>query len=80
MIKEKRNHSHLIISKPIQSTVDRNEELPELDPNQPIPGKPNAPARPDKNPGTASPEPGLDEPEKDDPTRIDEEPPIFNNY
>ena len=44
-----------------------------------IPDEPTVPEQPDENPNTTSPEPGLDEPEKDDPTRIDEPPEIFNN-
>jgi len=35
---------------------------------------------PVENPIPTTPEPGVNEPEKDDPTRIDEEPPIFNYY
>jgi hypothetical protein len=50
------------------------EDLQE-EPGNPIPDEPTVPEQPDENP-----EPGIDEPEKDDPTRIDDEPPIFNNY
>ena len=38
----------------------------------PIPNKPNTPAKPDKNPDPTKPRPGGNEPEKNDPTRIDE--------
>lgn len=55
-------------------------EDPQEEPGTPIPDEPTAPEQPDENPVPNSPEPGVNEPEKDDPTRIDEEPPIFNNY
>lgn len=55
-------------------------EDPQEEPGTPIPNTPTVPEAPDENPVPNSPEPGIDEPEKDDPTRIDEEPPIFNTY
>lgn len=53
---------------------------PQEEPGTPIHDEPTVPEEPNKNPNPTSPEPGIDEPEKDDPTRIDDEPPIFNNY
>jgi len=58
-----------------KQSVDRSKE-----PGTPIPDQPSVPEQPDENPAPESPEPGINEPEKNDPTRIDEEPPIFNNY
>lgn len=55
-------------------------EDPQKETVNPIPNEPTVPEQPDENPNPNSPEPGIDEPEKDDPTRIDEQPPIFNNY
>ncbi len=55
-------------------------EEPQEEPGTPIPDEPTVPEQPDENPNPTSPEPGINEPEKDDPTRIDNEPPIFNNY
>ena len=56
------------------STKKKSED-PQKEPVIPLPDEPTIPEPPEENP-----EPGLNEPEKDDPTRIDEEPPIFNNY
>jgi hypothetical protein len=63
-----------------QSFAGKQMEDPQEEPETPIPDEPTLPATPDENPNPTSPEPGIDEPEKDDPTRIDDEPPIFNNY
>lgn len=70
-----------------QSDYESNQHLagqeiedPQEEPITPNPDEPTVPEQPDENPVPNSPEPGTDEPEKDDPTRIDEEPPIFNYY
>jgi len=61
------------------SLAGNEREDPQTNPDYPFPTKPAIPAEPDKNPDPPSPEPGIKEPEKDDPTRIDDPPPIFNN-
>ncbi|MDD2307048.1 MAG: hypothetical protein PHP53_20255 [Prolixibacteraceae bacterium] len=63
-----------------QFFAEKQHENPQEEPNTPAPDEPTVPEQPDENPNPTSPEPGIDEPEKDDPTRIDEEPPIFNKY
>jgi len=45
---------------------------PDIKPGDPPPNKPTTPARPDINPDPTVPVPGGNEPEKNDPTRIDE--------
>ena len=40
------------------------------------PNKPVTPAQPDKNPDPTTPRPGGNEPEKNDPTRIEESPKV----
>jgi hypothetical protein len=61
-------------------SAENQGENPQKRPGIPIPNEPTIPEQPDENPNPNSPEPGINKPEKDDPTRIDEEPPIFNNY
>jgi hypothetical protein len=63
-----------------QLFAEKQMEAPQEEPSTPIPGEPTVPESPDENPIPNRPEPGIDEPEKDVPTRIDDEPPIFNNY
>ncbi len=48
------------------------------EPRTPIPDESFVPEHPDENPNPTGPEPGIDEPEINDPTRIDEPPEIFN--
>jgi len=71
---------------------DQRSQQSDCKSNQPSAGKkredlqrppvnpfPNKPEKPDENPDPIKPRPGEDEPEKNDPTRIDEPFPIFNN-
>ena len=63
-----------------QYFAEEQIDVLQKEPDTAIPDEPTVPEQPDENPIPRSPEPGIDEPEKDDPTRIDEEPPIFNYY
>jgi hypothetical protein len=63
-----------------QPFAEKQIDAPQEEPCILIPDEPIIPEPPDENPNPTSPEPGVNEPEKDDPTRIDEEPPIFNSY
>ncbi len=53
-------------------------DVPQEKPDAPIPDEPTVPKQPDENPNPTRPEPGVIEPKKNDPTRIDKKPPIFN--
>lgn len=61
---------------PNQFVAGKQREEPKMR----LPEQPPVQEQPDKNPIPIRTEPGIDEPEKDDPTHIDEEIPIFNNY
>jgi len=63
-------------SKSNQPSAGKKREDPQRPPGNPFP---NEPEKPDENPEPIKPRPGEDEPEKNDPTRINEPPPFFNN-
>ena len=63
-------------SKSNQTSAGKKREDPQRPPGNPFPNKPE---NPDENPDPIKPRPGEDEPDKNDPTRIDEPPPFFNN-
>ena len=75
--KDQRNNQLDIVTN--LSSVGNEREDPQTNPDLPFPAKPSIPAEPDENPDPPNPEPGIEEPEKDDPTRIDE-PPQISNY
>jgi hypothetical protein len=58
-----------------QPLAGKQSEDPQKGPGKPIPDDPTIPEPPDENPDHNSQEPGIN-----DPTRIDEEQPIFNDY
>jgi len=72
---QKHQFGQLSENKANQPSSRKQGENQKEEPVIPVPDEPTTPEPPEENP-----EPGLNEPEKDDPTRIDEEPPIFNNY
>ncbi|HEX7413024.1 MAG TPA: hypothetical protein VF411_03180 [Bacteroidia bacterium] len=59
-------------SKSNKTSAGNERENPQKKPGKPLPNKPTTPAKPDKNPDPTKPRPGGNEPEKNDPTRIDE--------
>ena len=66
-------------SKSKQPLTGKEREEPTKRPRIPRPDKPaTPPAKPDPKPEPTIPAPGVQEPIKNDPTRIDEPPPIFN--
>lgn len=75
--KDQRNNQSDIVEN--VSSVGNEREDPQTNPDHPFPTIPSIPPEPDENPALPCPEPGIEEPEKDDPTRIEEQPPIFNN-
>ena len=75
--KDKRNNQSDIVAN--LSSVENEREDPKPNPDQPFPTKPSIPAEPNEDPDPPNPEPGIEEPEKTDPTRIEEQPPIFNS-
>lgn len=65
-------------SKSIQSSVKKKIENPQVFPDYLVPDIPTIPAIPDENPDHTNPEPGVNDPIKNDPTHIDKPPSIFN--
>lgn len=62
-----------------QPLTGEKRENPAKRPRIPHPDKPaTPPAEPVRDPEPITPVPGVNEPGKNDPTRIDEPPPIFN--
>jgi len=62
-------------SKSNQPSAGKTKEDPQKPPGNPLPNKPTTPAKSDKYPDPTKQRPGGNEPEKTDPTRIDEPPP-----
>jgi hypothetical protein len=64
-----------------QPSSGKEREDPHKKPGISLPNNPpkNIPEEPDTDNDPTRPEPGVNEPEKNDPTRIDEPFPIFNN-
>lgn len=62
-----------------QPSVGKEGENPQINPEHPFPNVPITPAKPDEDPNPTRPEPDVNEPEKNDPTHIEEPPPIFNS-
>jgi len=62
-----------------QPLTGKKRENPTKRPRIPRPDKPaTPPEKPVQDPEPIRPVPGVSEPEKNDPTRIDDPPPIFN--
>jgi hypothetical protein len=68
-----------VVSNQVASQINHQQEKqredPQKPPGNPLPNKPTTPAKSDKYPDHTKPRPGGNEPEKTDPTRIDEPPP-----
>jgi hypothetical protein len=63
-----------------QPLTGNERQNPAKRPRIPRPDKPvTPPSKPEINPEPAIPAPGIQEPEINDPTRIDEPPPVFNS-
>jgi len=66
-------------NKTTEPSAGSKRENPQKKPWIPLPKEPITPAKPDEEPNPNRPEPGVNEPEKNDPTHTEEPPPIFNN-
>lgn len=74
--KEQRSRQPAGIKSP-PSAEEERKDTPKR-PRIPVPDSPVNPVKPDENPYPTRPEPGINEPDKNDPTRIDEPPAIIN--
>lgn len=75
---QKDERNQLVGSKSNQALTGEKEDNPSKRPRIPVPDKPIRPIKSEKAPEPIPHEPGVNEPEKSDPTRIDEPPTIIS--